>query len=225
MLRTSFWMAAGGVVLCMGMAPPIAAAAIEVVPTSYSFHGNPDGIPDGSLPGTWDYHDWTGNQLTDGQYGTTPWKADRGNGPAYEWVGWVNSVTVGIDFDFGSTTAVDSVEVGSYQALTPALIYLPDVSLFSSDDASTWSPLASEIGTNLDGYYTFHFDHLAFDNQYLRVQFDRQSWLPAGNQWMFTDEVDFFQGASMPEPGALAVWGVLGGLIAAVSWRRRRKAI
>ena len=57
------------------------AAPIEILPDSYVF----DKLTD---TGTYQYHDWTGEQLIDGSYGTMPWFANLGNGPAYEWVGW-----------------------------------------------------------------------------------------------------------------------------------------
>ena len=37
--------------------------------------------------GTYEYHDWTGQQLIDGEYGEDAWSADLGNGPACEWLG------------------------------------------------------------------------------------------------------------------------------------------
>lgn len=67
------------------------AELIEVVPESYTFD-QPTNV------GSYEYHDWTGVQLIDGQYGGDKYSFDLGNGRAYEWLGWSRKPVVNIDF-------------------------------------------------------------------------------------------------------------------------------
>jgi hypothetical protein len=220
MMRAWQLLVACGVFLSLGTGPPLAQAALEVLPVSYSFHGDPNGLPDGSPPGTWDYPDETEIQLIDGAYGTDPWHFNSGIEHAYEWVGWVNSSWICIDFDFGTIKQLHTVKVGSYQEPSPGKIYLPNVSLHASDDAISWLLLDSTTGEDVDGYHTFMFGDLGFNNRYLRVHFDDQLPDSSDNRWIFTDEIDFY--TSMPEPSTLAIWAILCSLVTAAIWRRRR---
>ena len=82
--------------------------ASQILPDSYTVDKTTD-------TGSYTYHDETGVQLIDGEYGTAHWSADLGNGNAYEWLGWVHDTPVNIDFDFGASTFIDTIRVGTVQ--------------------------------------------------------------------------------------------------------------
>jgi large repetitive protein len=186
-----------------------AAHAIEIHPQSYVFD-QPTGA------GTYNYRDETGNQLTDDKYGVAPWWADLGNGPAYEWVGWVRKPVVNIDFDFGAATRIDHVAIGSTQD-EPADVVLPSFDIFSSKDGATWTLLASLVEPEScanDGLYrTYAFDNLGIDAQFVRVA----ARFSADGPWTFVDEVDF---AANPVPAPATLWLFLPGLVALLRTRR-----
>jgi large repetitive protein len=186
-----------------------AVHAIEIHPQSYVFD-QPTGT------GTYTYHDETGNQLTDDKYGVAPWWADLGNGPAYEWVGWVRKPVVNIDFDFGATTRIDHIAIGSTQD-EPADVVLPSIDIFSSKDGATWTLLASlvepESCANNGVYQTYGLDNLGIDAQFVRVA----ARFSADGPWTFIDEVDF-QVNAVPVPAPF--WLMFPGLVALLRSRR-----
>ncbi len=199
----------------------VLAAQIEILPNSYSFDKATD-------TGSYSYHDWTEDQLIDGNYGIAPWSADLGNGHAYEWVGWINDTPVNIDFDFGTSTQIDTIKIGSVQDHL-ADVVLPSINIFSSADNSSWSLVdllfVPESTTNNNSYRTFQFDNLGINDQYVRVSLLHSLDGP----WTFVDEVDFFQeqgNNSIPEPTTVSLLGIgLVGLVGAEVRRRRKKAI
>ncbi len=184
----------------------------EVVPVFYSFDKATD-------VGTWDYSDWGGVQLTDGQYGVWPYSDDLGNGPAYEWVGW-RYPSVNIDFDFGVSTEINQINIGSTQDHTGDVV-LPSVTIYSSDDNSSWSMLGSEqvpeSSLNDATYYTYEFSGLSAAAQYFRVNLSFSDDGP----WSFSDEIDFYQTA-VPEPASFILFGI-GVLGFSAALRKNRK--
>ncbi len=187
------------------------AQAVEILPVSYSFDKTTD-------TGSYAYHDWTGEQLIDGQYGAAPWSADLGNGNAYEWVGWVHDTPVNIDFDFGAITGIDSIAVGTVQDHVNDVV-VPSIEIYSSSDGSSWSLEDSldnspESSLNDNQYFTFTLGNLGLNTRHVRVRL-----LHAGNgPWTFTDEIDFY--ADVPEPTTLAILG-LG--LAGIGFSRRKR--
>lgn len=184
--------------------------AAEIIPVSYSFDKATD-------CGSYCYHDETGNQLTDGNYGVAPWWANLGNGNAYEWVGWVWDNPINIDFNFGTTTSVNSIIVGSVQDSLGDVV-LPNVAIYSSPDNISWSFVnqlnVTPSSFNNNTHMTYGFGPLSINSQYVRVQV-------INNQpWAFIDEVDFYGNPhNVPEPSTLLLLG--GGLAGLMLGRKK----
>jgi len=181
------------------------ASLVEVNPTSYSFDQATD-------TGSYQYHDWTGNQLTDGKYGTAPWYANLGNGPAYEWLGWVHDSTVNIDFDFSTSTLINQINIGTVQDHVNDVVF-PSVTLSSSSDGISWTQFdylsIPESPSNNNSYLTIEFDNLAVTDQFFRVSLEHS----LNGPWTFVDEIDFYtEVAAVPEPSIFALMfiGVAG---------------
>ena len=171
--------------------------ALEILPDSYVFNKDTD-------TGSYEYHDWTGVQLIDGAYGVAPWSADLGNGPAYEWVGWVHDSPVNIDFDFTTAIAIDSIHVGTVQD-HPNDVVVPSIGIYSSSDGAAWSPVtfldnSPESNENDNTYFTFALDDLGIDARYVRVSLVHALDGP----WTFVDEIDFYDPSPVPEPATIA---------------------
>lgn len=162
--------------------------AAEIVPLSYTFDQS-------TGTGSYAYHDWTGRQLIDGYYGVAPWSANLGNGNAYEWVGWVSKPTVNIDFDFGSATLINQINVGTVQD-DPSDVVIPSIYLYSSNDKSTWSLITSrnipESTSYNNTHQTISFSSLSVSSRYIRVS----ARFSSDGPWTFLDEVDFYQTAT-----------------------------
>ncbi len=198
--------------LAAGLFFAASAQATEMIPVGYVFD-------QATGTGTYTYHDETGHQLTDGVYGTNDYSANLGHGAAYEWVGWVYKPLVNIDFDFGVATTIDRILIGSMQD-NPVDVVLPNVSLYSSSNGSSWNLVTALLMPESNAYdnlhHTFEFDNLALSSRYIRVALSHSFDGP----WTFTDEIDFHQNAaSVPEPAAPLL--LLAGL-AALGLSRRR---
>ncbi len=191
------------------------AALMEITPVSYSFDRATD-------VGSYDYVDSGGIQLTDGQYGVAPWWADLGNGPAYEWVGWVWDSPVNIDFNLGSLVEINQINIGTVQDV-PDDVVLPSVNLYSSNNGSTWNLFHNyfvpESDLNNEKYYTYNFTDLSITGQYFRVSLYNSYDGP----WTFTDEIDFYHDstASVPEPATMLLFG--SGIVSLIGFRIKRK--
>jgi len=198
------------------------ASAAEVVPVSYTFDQS-------TACGSYCYHDEGSGQLTDGIYGVEGWAADLGNGNAQEWVGWVNTPIVNIDFHFGMAVDISEVRIGTTQDSVSDVV-LPSVAVFSSIDGLAWSLVSQlsvpESSTNDRSYFglgphtTLTLSGLGITNvSYMRVALSES----ADGPWTFTDEVDFIgAAAAVPEPETYAM--LLGGLgILGFAVRRQRK--
>lgn len=175
--------------------------ASEIKPASYSFD-KPTGV------GTWSYHDDTGIQLMDDEYGIEPFGADLGNGPAYEWVGWHGYPVVNIDFNFGSVVEIDKIIVGTTQDWIPDVI-VPNIGIFSSSDGLSWGSLISSVITpqsisNNYKYFSIELDNLGIVSEFIRVELS----FSENGPWTFTDEIDFFgSSSSVSEPTTMAIFG------------------
>jgi len=114
------------------------ASLIEVQPISYVFDQSTD-------RGTYEYHDVTGNELTDGLYGADNWRLDLGSGHAEEWVGWVEKPVVNIDFTLKADDVIKLISIGSVQD-SGSGIALPNISIFSRNTTQdSWSFLNQEL--------------------------------------------------------------------------------
>lgn len=208
-MKRTFFIVLAVLFLCLGAN---SAGALEILPDSYTFDRDTD-------TGTYAYHDWTGIQIIDGEYGIAPWSADLGNGNAYEWVGWRYDTPINIDFDFGAVTAIDSINVGSVQDHINDVV-LPSIEILSSDDGMSWVSAAyiyvPESSDNNNIYMTYEFDTLGIQAQYVRVQLIHSYNGP----WTFVDEVDFFtDSAPVPEPATMFLLG--SGLLGLAGIRRK----
>jgi len=190
------------------------AMCMEILPVSYTFDKSTSS----------NYTDWSGKQLTDGQYGVSPYWANLGSGRSYEWVGWVAKPVVNIDFDFGLITQVDSIQIGSVQNSVYDVVF-PSIRIYSSDDNAIWKLIAGldtpESTTNNGIYKQFLFDNLRINTQFTRVSL----LLSLDGPWTFVDEIDFFQNAiHAPEPSTFLLLGAgLIGLAGYAGIRRRKK--
>lgn len=167
------------------------ASLNEVVPENYSFDQETD-------VGRFEYHDYTGFQLTDGVYGGEAYSLDLGNGNAYEWVGWRGDEIVNIDFFFNAEIMrpINEIRVGVSQSRTDDVVF-PDLHILSSKDGKEWSLLESIINPESNAYnYTkgvFTFADLELStNDYVRVS---AKWNDNG-PWTFIDEIDFYSVSS-----------------------------
>lgn len=167
---------------------PMFASAnmIVITPESYSFD-------QATGSGAYSYHDWTGKQLIDGEYGEGVWSTNKGNGPAYEWVGWSGKPLINIDFSFSTTRTFQNITLSTQQA--GGGLRLPSWSVFAWENAS-WS-LKGDYQNPRDETYTYYdidqsLSSLNFTADKVRIQL-RQSGSP---HWIFTDEITFRQNQS-----------------------------
>lgn len=184
----------------------LAATPLEIAPVGYTFDQGTD-------TGSYTYHDETGRQLIDGFYGTAPWSANLGNGPAYEWLGWSGNPIVNIDFDFGSQTTIHQIRIGTTQDNLVDVV-IPSIYIYTSSNLSTWTLIDSRIiaeSSSYDNVYLpISFTNLNLSSRYIRVSVRHSLDGP----WSFVDEVDFYQDqglmaqAEVPEPASFVLFGL-----------------
>ncbi len=163
--------------------------------------------------GSWCYHDPNKTKLAGGICGIATWSANAGP----ERVGWVYDSPVKVDFDFGSSTWIDSIHVGTVQNHVHDVV-VPSKEILSRSDGTTWSPLSfidnsPESSGNDNQYFTFSFDNLAVHTQYVRVQLTHT----ADGPWTFVDELDFFAVLAPPSQA------ILGLRLAGIGFSRRKR--
>lgn len=200
----------------LALAAPAVMAA-DVAPISYQFDQP-------TACGTYCYHDTSGTELIDGAYGTSGWAADLGRGPAQEWVGWVYTPVVNIDFNFLGAPTIGAVHVGTTQDSTGDVV-LPSVSV-SSWNGSAWTLVAqlsvpessandqNALSTAPHGVLTL--SNLHIQGSKVRVTLSQSLDGP----WTFADEISFTSAAPVPEPGTWALLA-MGLAVVAVGARRR----
>jgi len=215
MKRNSISLAAG---IIAGFAA-VDVGAVAVTPLSYTF--NPD-----AQVGTYLYHDETGRQLIDGQFG--PGRLNTA-ADAYPYVGWLqNQVT--INFTFDGVTSIDTLTVSALQAWIGNIV-LPDIYVRTSTDGEVWTNVASLITPESSANNYQNVDlilgGLNLETEFLQLQLKRNGVGP----WIFVDEVMFdanvnrlaaIEGQAVPEPGStLALLGLaVCGLAGARRWTR-----
>ncbi len=200
------------------------ASAQYVQPISYSM---PNGMGQAS-GGSFNYWDDTYNgtgatnvdgaalanglgQLTDSIVGADNWANNLGNGPAYEWVGWIN-INPEIVFDYGSAQLIPRIDVHVNNSNFGGVAIFGTVRVGYSDDGTTFSNYQSITTSDADRadltarFYALNLTEQAA-HRYIRLEFTRTT------QWMFISEI-----RAVPTPGALALLP-LGAL---AMGRRRR---
>ena len=88
--------------------------------------------------GSYSYADETGSQLTDGVLGGQDWQTDLGNGPAYEWVAYVNA-NASFTFDLGQNRSLTSVGFHINNNQDGGVALFGSASVSFSPDGTLWS--------------------------------------------------------------------------------------
>lgn len=165
--------------MCLG----VVAHAQLLYATSYS-------APTGEGPSqglAFSLLDETGTQLQDNQFGANNWRADLGQGPAYEWVGW-RFAEPAIEFQFAQVERIGSIRLG-FARNESSRVYVPPVVIVNW----TFYPIpAGVVPPNSRGFVEIRGPWVT---DLLRVQ------LVDGNNQraVLLDEVQF---VPVPEPDA-----------------------
>lgn len=189
------------------------AISAPVAPTGYSF----DQV---NACGSWCYFDSNFTKLTDGIVGNAGWAANQGS----EWVGWVNTPVVNIDFNFSNSVNINSVSIGSTQDNLSDVV-LPSFQVWAME-AGNWVMkgnllIPASSANNNDPYNNFApnaFYTLAglnINSSQIRVS------VLANGPWSFVDEVRF-EGSPVPVPAA--AWLLGSGLLGLIGVARRKAA-
>lgn len=171
-----------------------AIAQVEI-PTSYAATPG-EGV---AQSGFYNYFDDTGSQLTDGIYGANDWSADLGNGPAYEWVGWLIA-NPEISFQFSAPVTINEVGI-DFNRNQSQNIFLPSTVTIGGT-AFAMDPNAIPDNTRGTIYFTGDWT-----GSTVTVDLSDND----ATRWIFVDEVTF-NPASVPEPS------VVGILAAGFGW-------
>ena len=168
------------------------ALAGMIVPTSYSFSPPAEGQAQG---GSYNYFDDTGKQLTDGITGVNAWDANLGNGPAYEWVGWLTANPT-ISFKFGSSVSIREVTIGFNRAQYAGIYIPPEVVI----GGTIFTLSRDAMPDNTRGW-------LSFDGNWTGTSLDI-TFKDTRPLWTFIDEVKF-DGPVVPEPTTVLAGALL----------------
>jgi hypothetical protein len=185
------------------------AHAQFVTPANYSYSNPPEGTAQG---GSFNYFDESGVQLIDSILGDNNWAADLGNGPAFEWVGWINANPT-ITFNFAGQVNITEFQIGLNNFGGGGVTPPTSITI----DGIVHNLTGSEIPAGQRGFVNFS---QAFSGTTVQILLSDSG---SGN-WIFTDEIRFrgTASATAPEPTTLALFG-LGAGIGYV--RRRRRAL
>ena len=133
-------------------------------------------------------------QLTDGVVGTDNWQVDLGNGVAYEWVGWWNTLNPTITFDFGHLVDFESFELHINNSGNGCTAMFANANLsFSTDgisfgDDMVYTTPPEELGNPSARFVMIDMPRTS---RYVRATLDHTAY------WLFLSEVRF---TAIPEP-------------------------
>ncbi len=197
-----------------------------LTPTSYAM-ANGDGQAAGGTFNYWDdTYNGAGNrnadrsplsgglgQLTDGVVGGNAWNANLGNGPAQEWVGWVNFNPT-ITFTFAQPAQFSVVGVFANNSRFGGVsVFESYTASFSNDGVNFSNPLTRTVSALESADTTARSFGLVTGGitaQYVRFEFVR------ADAWTFISEMTF-EGV-IPAPSSAALLALAG----VVCGRRRR---
>ena len=215
-----------------------ALAGVDVQPMSYDMP-NGGGVAHGGGWNFWDHtYDgdgdnnvdgaWLSNglgQLTDDVVGVDNWQADLGNGIAYEWVGWWNTLDPTITFNFGQEVTFETIaiHVNNNGNGLVGMFWHADLS-FSSDGENFGDELLYTASSDelADPSARFIIIDIPRTAQYVRVALDHRP----GMYWLFISEIQFTGLGKPPCPAdfdddgdvdtadllyLLGEWGTSGG--------------
>lgn len=137
-------------------------------------------------------------QLTDSIVGANNWGDNLGNGPAYEWVGWIN-INPEIIFDYGTAQQISRIDVHVNNSNFGSVSIFGTVRVGYSDDGVNFGNYQSITTTDADRadlsarFYALNLVEQGA-HRYVRLEFTRT------NTWLFISEI-----RAVPTPGAMAL--------------------